>query len=232
MLLGEKADVFYEEFPPLFRSKDIKYSEPGLNSETTERVSADRSHPSKEKENSPDNTAEVLEELEVLRKKNHKLETDNGYLRGEVTEKRRTEEENKKLKVRVENMNRELAALRSYVYNLTESDNPIPNESTEKMKEELVQKRIVVVGGHPNWVAKLKRDFPDWVYVNPDAGGSSSVSVVDKADKVYFFTDLISHSKYNQFMNIIRERNIDFGYIHGVNIDKNIRGIYRDMVEK
>ncbi len=32
-------------------------------------------------------------------------------------------------------------------------------------------------------------------------------------------------------MNVIRERKINFGYIHGVNIEKNIRDIYEDFEE-
>ena len=72
---------------------------------------------------------------------------------------------------------------------------------------------------------------PDWIFADPKAGGSTDVSIVDKADYVYFFTDTISHSKYYQFMNIIRERKINFGYIHGVNIEKNIRDIYLDLEE-
>ncbi|MEE3471841.1 MAG: hypothetical protein VZR24_14360 [Butyrivibrio hungatei] len=48
------------------------------------------------------------------------------------------------------------------------------------------------------------------------------------ASKIFNDTDTISHSRYYQFLNVIWERKIDFGYIHGVNIEKNIRDIYRD----
>lgn len=89
--------------------------------------------------------------------------------------------------------------------------------------------RIVIVGGHSNWLSKMKKEFPNWIFVNPKASGTTDVSIVDKADYVYFFTDTISHSKYHQFMNVIRERKINCGYIHGVNIEKNIRDIYVDF---
>ena len=72
-------------------------------------------------------------------------------------------------------------------------------------------------------------EFPSMFH--PEASGSTDVSIVDKADYVYFFTDTISHSTYHQFMNVIRERKINFGYIHGVNIEKNIRDIYVDFEE-
>lgn len=57
------------------------------------------------------------------------------------------------------------------------------------------------------------------------------MALVEKAAKVYFFTDTISHTKYNQFMNVVRERKIPFSYIHGVNIEKNIRDIYKNLSE-
>ena len=110
-------------------------------------------------------------------------------------------------------------------------DNPITDKTIEGMKETIAGCRIVIVGGHSNWLSKMRKEFPDWIFVDPKAGGSTDVSIVDKADYVYFFTDAISHSKYHQFMNVIRERKINFGYIHGVNIEKNIRDIYVDFEE-
>lgn len=92
--------------------------------------------------------------------------------------------------------------------------------------------RIVVIGGHSNWVSKVKSRFPDWVFVSPDASGTPDVDIVDKADHVYFFTDTISHSAYYRFMNVVRERKVGFGYIHGVNIDKNTRQIYNELIEQ
>lgn len=40
----------------------------------------------------------------------------------------------------------------------------------------------------------------------------------------------IKYSRYYQFMKAIREKKVDFGYIHGVNIEKNIWDIYREVV--
>ena len=46
-----------------------------------------------------------------------------------------------------------------------------------------------------------------------------------------FFSDTISHSTYYKYLNVLRERKISFGYIHGVNIENNIRHIYNEMKE-
>ena len=56
--------------------------------------------------------------------------------------------------------------------------------------------------------------------------------IVRKADKVYFFTDTISHSTYYRYVNVCREHKVPFGYIHGVNTDTNVRQIYREMGEE
>lgn len=146
-----------------------------------------------------------------------------------MAENRKLEEELKDIRKQLEASNRELAVLRNYVYNLTENDNPIIDKPIESMKEMIAGYRIVIVGGHSNWLSKMKKEFPNWIFVNPKASGTTDVSIVDKADYVYFFTDTISHSTYHQFMNVIRERKINFGYIHGVNIEKNIRDIYVDF---
>ena len=190
--------------------------------------------PVKEIKKTPDPEKEeaLIEEINALRRKVHKLEADNKGLRSELSEKRRIEEDAKALRERSENANRELVALRDYIYNLTEDDRPDQSVSIDAMKKFLSEKRIVIIGGHSNWVSKMKKEFPDWSYVNPEASGSTDVSIVDKADYVYFFTDTISHSKYFQFINVVRERKVDFGYIHGVNIEKTIRGIYRELKEE
>ena len=115
---------------------------------------------------------------------------------------------------------------------MTENDEPVQSEPVEKMKKEISALRIIIIGGHTNWVSKLKKEFPNWDFVNPEASGTTAVSIINNADRVYFFTDTISHTKYYQFMNAIRENKVEFGYIHGVNIEKNIRDIYRDISEE
>lgn len=227
---GESRTFYYDEFPPKFHPEDVqvRVEEPG-NSKM-ERQIKNFEEQAKIDGGRRDEPA-FFEEVDKLRRKVHRLESDNSSLRASLAEKRRLEEESKDIRKQLEASNRELAVLRNYVYNLTESDNSITDKSIESMKETIAHYRIVIVGGHSNWLSKLKKEFPDWIFVNPKASGSTDVSIVDKADYVYFFTDTISHSTYHQFMNVIRERKINFSYIHGVNIEKNIRDIYADFEE-
>lgn len=227
---GEDGTYYYDEFPPMFHPEDMKVTVSKPGNVKTEKQIKKQAEPAVAEVSIHDENA-LLEEIDKLRCKVRKLESDNSNLRANLSEKRRIEEESKDISNQLEASNRELAVLRNYVYNLTENDNPVTDKSIKNMKETIAGYRIVIIGGHLKWVSKMKKEFPDWVFVSPDAGGSTDVSIVDKADYVYFFTDTISHSKYYQFMNVIRERKINFGYIHGVNIENNIRDIYRDIEE-
>ncbi len=228
---GEDGTYYYEDFPSKFHPEEISVK-------SLPKKSADM--PCRMEKPSDDNKikaatdkgAVFMEEITTLRRKVHRLENENNNLRTEVAGKRKAEEDAKICREQSEEMNRELSVLRDYVYNLTEEDSPEANIPMERMKEILAEKHIVIIGGHSNWVSKMKKEFPRWVFVNPEAGGSTDTNIVDKADYVYFFTDTISHSKYYRFMNVVREHKVDFGYIHGVNIEKNIQKIYRDFEEE
>lgn len=227
---GEEGTYYYEDYPSKFHPEEVRVNDPG----TVKKVVIDKTKKAAASETgyrvNEDNEA-LIAEIESLRRRVHKLEIDNNNLRVDLAEFRRSEADAKSSRDKLDSVNRELVALRDYVYKLTEEDSPAQPISVDIMKETLSRYHIVIIGGHSNWVSKMKKEFPDWVYVNPEASGSTDVSIVDKADHVYFFTDTISHSKYYQFMNVVRERKVDFGYIHGVNIEKNIRSIYRDFEE-
>ncbi len=227
---GESGTFYYDEFPSMFHPEDVQVKTSRSENNKTKRQVKDFVEHAGADECRHDESV-LIEEVDKLRRKVHKLESDNSTLRAGLAEKRRLEEESKDIRKQLEASKRELAVLRNYVYKLTESDNPITDKTIESMKETIACYRIVIVGGHSNWLSKMKKEFPDWIFVNPKTGGSTDVSIVDKADYVYFFTDTISHSTYHQFMNVIRERKINFGYIHGVNIEKNIRDIYVDFEE-
>lgn len=49
-------------------------------------------------------------------------------------------------------------------------------------------------------------------------------------DYVYFVMDTLSHSVYYTFIQIARTSKVPFGYIHGVNIDANIKQIWTEVV--
>ena len=37
------------------------------------------------------------------------------------------------------------------------------------------------------------------------------------------------HSTYYKYMNVVKEHGVDFGYIHGVNIENTVRKMYKEL---
>lgn len=229
LFYGEAGTYYYDDYPPLFHPNEVVAANAVKPGKPQKACQPKKPEPKIEHENTQYSENVLLDEINMLRRKVHKLESDNYSLRAEIADRKRKDEEIKAVRQQLEAANSELVSLRDYVYNLTEEDSPIQEEDINSMKEAIAKLRIVIVGGHANWRAKMKREFPNWTFIRPDASGSTDASIVDKADHVYFFTDTISHSRYYQFLNVVREKKVDFGYIHGVNIEKNIRDIYRDV---
>ena len=222
---GESATDFYDSFPSKFNPEEVVVGKTDNKSRTVIDKTKARDSVVADEIND-----DLISELESLKRKLHMLESANSSLRSDLHEKKKLEEERKQLINELEDDKRELAALRSFVYSHSNDDDEQESEiSIQDMKKHLSGLRIVIIGGHPNWVSKLKREFADWVYVNPEASGTTDASIVENADKVFFFTSVISHTKYYQFINILRERKINFAYLDGVNIERNIRDIYKEV---
>lgn len=123
----------------------------------------------------------------------------------------------------------ELQKLRNYVYCETEEDIPERTISYEEMKLSLRNRDVIIIGGNENWTKKLKNEFPNWKFIGAAVSSSITSNIIKNCEKVYFFTDTLGHSNYAKFVDIARVHNIDFSYMHGVNIHKNVEQIYRDF---
>jgi hypothetical protein len=179
-----------------------------------------------------DTTDKLLRELEALRGKVSRQDTELKKLRLQYTEAR---EEAAFLKANIkkyENDRTELIALRNHLYHSTEDD--IGAEArvpVEKMKHFLSDKKIVVIGGHLNWVRKLRSVFPQWIFYAAGSNNTADTNVLLNSDRIFFFTDVLDHKTYHKFMNTIQENKLKFGYIHSVYIEGNIRQIYEELME-
>ena len=222
LIYGKEAAHRFEVHPPKFNPDEIE--------EVHEKAPVQKSEIKPVKKNTSESYSEasLVAEIESLRRKLHSQENEIKGLRVELSGKIKLSEENKRLSAQNESDRKELIALRDYVYNLTEDDMEDETKPLQEIVDVLKEQRIIIIGGHPNWVNKMKSYFPDWEYISPSPTGTITASVVDKADKVYFFTDTISHAAYYKYINAVRERNVNFGYIHGVNVEKCIRGIWRE----
>lgn len=171
-----------------------------------------------------------MQELENLRDKLHSQEQENAHLRNKLREAKHQQEKLGDLLDELENNRQELAALRSHLYNLTEYEEMQKVANVDAMVADLEKKRVTIIGGHINWVQKMKKLFPQWNFISPNVSISNDNNWVKNADHVYFFTDTLSHSVYNKFVQAVRSQEVPFGYIHGVNIDLNVKQIWDEIV--
>ena len=228
VMYGERADDFYEYFPPFFKAEDIAQGKSG--SAVVPKEKPIDNPDNKEKDGSHIYSEKaLLSEIDALRRKIHEQEGSIKELKSDVAGYRKLAEENKQLKEQLDSEHTELVALRDHVYSLTEEDNVRDETLVEEMKADLKDLRIIIIGGHSNWRQKMKQEFPDWVYIDASVSGTLEASIVDSADHVYFFTDSISHSTYYKYMNVVKEHGVDFGYIHGVNIENTVRKMYKEL---
>ena len=103
------------------------------------------------------------------------------------------------------------------------------SDELSRMKEAISDKHITIIGGHQNWHNKLKKMFPNWSMIYMDEFKSVTPSMLEKSDYVFFYSDYISHKNYNKCVAMLRENNIPFGYLHGVNPDITIKQVCEGM---
>ncbi len=227
VIYGERIKDAYSDKVSLFNPDEVaKGAFPFANTK-----------PIKESEDKTEETLKykeeaLLKEIEILRRKIHIQETDIKQLKAENAGRKKLMDENLRLKEELDSEHKEVVALRNHLYQMTEEGAETESELTiDDMKKYLSSLRIIIIGGHSNWRSKMKQEFPNWTYVDADVSGSIDGVIVKNADRVYFFTDTISHSTYYRYMNIVREHGVDFGYIHGVNIDKNVQSMYSELMK-
>lgn len=178
-----------------------------------------------------DMNEQLLQELEQLRSKLHLQENTTRELQKQLRDTRRKLAEQEELSHHHEEERKELSVLRDYLYHLTEGMEQEPDIPYEAMMEHIADLDIMIVGGNDNWVKKLRNMFPKWRFLSPNASAAVSSMQTAKIDKAYFFTDTLGHSQYYKYMQVIRNRQISFGFIHGVNIQANVQQIYQDFTE-
>lgn len=223
--IGDRDEFYEEDYPPLYHPEEVVVHE----SKREDKPSTEKIVVKEVVKESTYNEQALLDEIDRLRSKVHMQENENRDLRNQISEGKKTISEQDAIKKKYEEEHEELVALRNHVYNFTEYDQATTIEDIDMMKEAIAKHHITIIGGHDNWVRKLKSIFPDWTYISPGISSTVSEKLVMNSDKVYFFTDTISHGTYYKYIRVIRDQHIPFGYIHGVNIDGNVAQIYGEM---
>ena len=178
-------------------------------------------------ERSTDATAQIAPLVSRI----HSLEGEVVDLKQKAAGRARQEKEIERLQRLVREQADELAALRAFAYNSTAGDGQRETViSLESARSFLASKRIAVIGGHPNWIGKLKNEMGDgWKFVKPAPTGTVDAGFIAGVDFVFFFTDTLSHATYGKYVKACREHGVKFGYLHGVNVELTIRQAYAVM---
>lgn len=193
-------------------------------------------NPSATTTNTTDSTAassyqdDLISQIRDLQARLHQEEGRSAHFRDLYKKEQKRTEEYDSLQGELRAEHEELTALRDHLYHLTEYDEDVAEEDLKAMKDAVKNLRIIIVGGNDNWVKKLRNECPGWSFISPNVSNSINARMVEKADHVYLFTDTLGHTNYYKFMNAIREAGVPFGYMHGVNIQKNIRQVYSETV--
>ncbi len=219
---GDDRALSVRSVPKLFDSSKIVFS--------SQEVMPEKPKDNTEIAEDQDEKVAMRRQINELRIKLHVLEEDNKALREGYEGIRSIKEENRNFIAKMNELNAEASALRSYVYGLTEDDVEEPPVDIDEMKKELREKKVVIIGGHPKWVQKLRAELPEWKFIGAAVSGAADPGIVEGMDYVYFFSDTLSHATYYKYLNILREKGTRFGYIHGVNITKNITHFYKEMI--
>ena len=173
--------------------------------------------------------ADYKAEISELRRKLHEQEQQSRYLREQY---QTMKEELKEAEAQVEGYKRdreELIALREHVYRESQEMPEAPVIDLDTMKKAIGEHSILIVGGHVNWQNRLKQNFPKWKFIDIHYYNTVDVKVVEGVEKVYFFTDYLSHITYRMMINVIRDKGVPFGYVANINMERMVRQIYEDM---
>ncbi|MCD7717134.1 MAG: DUF2325 domain-containing protein [Lachnospiraceae bacterium] len=169
-------------------------------------------------------------EIDELRSRLHQAQNENRSLHSLYADARKELADYGDLRNQYDEACGELNSLREHVYRMTEEDTEPEPQDFPQMEETIKDKNIVIIGGHENWVNKLKNHFPDWTFISTDISGVVAPAVLESADYIYFFTGYLSHAAYKKYIHLLRERDLSFGYIHSRHIESVVSQIYHDLV--
>ena len=174
---------------------------------------------------SPDEAKDIASSYDVnqITKKVEILKTDIANSNDDKSIEEKIEEE-------FEDPNKDI----DYQYKPYEEKKEEENKEVVIDQEYMINKikdiKICIVGGHVNWLNKIKEIFPNWAYV--DKPRQDPVKKIANCKAVYFFTEHLDHCLYEKYIAAARNaKEIFVGYIHNVNLDSGIKQIYDEVAE-
>ena len=185
--------------------------------------------PKKKKDDAPE-IADLKNQLADAIKERDKYKNEIVKYKNLLNVEKEKNEELSALRKRDEEREFELEHLRNALIKQTTEDDE-EGISFEEMTDAIKDFRILIIGGHDNWHCRLSKFLNNLVIISHD-DYMSDFNVIYKADSIYFFTNYIGHGVYNKALDLMREHDIDYGYINTTNLEQNIGFIYKDMKDR
>ncbi len=123
---------------------------------------------------------------------------------------------------------KELVALRELMHSLQKSEidsSTVVEASIGDIKQKIEKQKIVLVGGSPHFIKKVRLLFPDWKYIGVD-NNNFPEEIIIHADYVLVFYSFCSHALYYRVMSSIERSTAQLHYLsQQVNVDKFVSQI-------
>ncbi|MCM3768150.1 hypothetical protein [Neobacillus niacini] len=120
---------------------------------------------------------------------------------------------------------KEMASLKQYLSSLENQ-----GEDTFSLEDKitaLAKKKIVIIGGHPNWKKKVKGLFPDYRIVGVEEL-NRDLSYLDFSEAVFLNTSFFSHSFYWKVMSKMSKNSTPLYYINeSTNLEQMVQQLYQ-----
>ena len=100
------------------------------------------------------------------------------------------------------------------------------------MSDELSSKKIVIIGGHPNFQKKMKNRFSDWTIIPTESFSTTPVTITSNKDGVFIYDQHIGHPEFDRFRDYMDKHDIKYGYLKNVSPKYAISQIYKEIKDK
>lgn len=128
-----------------------------------------------------------------------------------------------------EDLAKEVSALRSYVYSMTQDEESPQKLTMKELAEKIQQKKVAVIGGHQNWVNHMQEALPEVRFAGVDSL-NRDISYVDNMDIVFVYTGILKHKYYRNLMNRMNSNKARLCYISNVtNVELTLKEMAQSM---
>ena len=133
---------------------------------------------------------------------------------------------------RMKSDSKEAAALREYVFNQASLEPGNDTECGDAIDiDRLDSLKGIVIGGFPGWRNKAKEKLCSWQFVSAGVNTLDS-NLLRNSDVVVFNTRCLNHDLYYKAMDIVRNSEVQIGYINNDNILKGLETVCKTLFTK